>query len=108
MARKLADKLADIDAEFEKLKSGRPDDETPREAPQRQAPGVRAMRRPDLDRWTTDELRRAAENLNLRSAGSLDREALIERLPAVGRRNPNGTMIARRGLVTKLADRSLH
>jgi hypothetical protein len=88
MNRKLADDFAKTNAEFEKLKSGRVDDETPREAPQRQAPGARGLRRPDLERWTTDELRSAAATLEIDGADALDREALIERLIAAERRLP--------------------
>jgi hypothetical protein len=86
MGRKLADDLAATNAEYEKLKSSRGDDETPREAPRRQAPGARGLRRPDLDRWTTDELRDAAAALQIDVADALDREALIERLTAARRR----------------------
>ena len=84
--RKLADDLAATNAEFEKLKSSRLDDETPRENPQRQAPGARGLRRPELDTWTTDELRHAAAALRIDGADSLSREDLIDRLLAAERR----------------------
>ena len=87
MNRKLADEVARTNAEFEKLKSNRVDDETPRETPQRQAPGARGWRRPDLERWTTEELRSAAATLEIDGADALDREQLIERLIA-GERRP--------------------
>ena len=80
--RKLADDLAATNAEFEKLKSGRPNDITPRETPQRQAPGGSGVRRPDFAQWTTDELRSAAATLQIDEADSLDRGTLIERLVA--------------------------
>jgi hypothetical protein len=85
MPRKLADDFAKTNAEFEKLKSNRPDDETPREIPQRQAPGVSGLRRPDLDRWTTEELRAAAATLGVDNVDALGRDELIERLAAANR-----------------------
>jgi len=96
MKRKLADDLARTSAEFEKLKSGRVDDETPRETPQRQAPGASGRRLPDFERWTTDELRSAAVNLEIDGAGALDRDALIERLLAAERRRTASTMKKRK------------
>lgn len=85
--RKLADDLAATNAEYEKLKSGRADDESPRENPQRQAPGARGLRRPELDTWTTEELRSAAARLEIENTNGLAREELIDRLLAAERRN---------------------
>jgi hypothetical protein len=87
----LADDLAATNAEYEKLKGSRRDDETPRESPQRQAPGGRGLRRPDLDRWSNDELRAAARDLRIDGADALDREALIECLIGAGDRRPPST-----------------
>jgi hypothetical protein len=84
--RKLADDLASTNTEFEKRKSDRPDDETPRENPQRQAPGTRGLRRPRLETWTTEELRSAAAELQIEGAAALDRSELIERLLSAERR----------------------
>lgn len=95
MNRKLADDFAATNVEFEKRKSGRVDDETPRETPKRQAPGATGHRKPDFDQWTTEELRSAAATLGLADAGTLERTALIDALRAAERRPPPGGGTAR-------------
>ena len=80
MGKKLADDIAVTNAEYEKLKSDRPDDAAPRESPRRLAPGIRGLRRPELECWTTDELRTAAATLRIAGAGTLERTALIDAL----------------------------
>lgn len=80
MPKKLADDLMHTNEEYTKLKSSRPDDVTPRETPGNQAPGRRHLDRPELDTWTTNELREAATELNIHNATTLERAELIDSL----------------------------
>ena len=75
--KKLADEIAKTNQEYTKLKSRVPDDVSPRETPGHQGPGRRGLHRPDLDNWTTEELREAARTLNL-SVEGMNRERLVE------------------------------
>lgn len=78
-SRKLADGVATTNKEYVKMKSGLPDDMTPRENPDHMAPGGRGLDRPELEKWTVEELREMASALNLSEVSdSDDREALID------------------------------
>jgi len=75
MSRKLADDLIHKNSEYSKLKSDRPDDETPRENPDHQGPGRAGLARPELEAWTTQEIRDLASSLNIRDNQSRSRGA---------------------------------
>lgn len=80
MPRKLADDLMHSNVEYTKLKSERPDDETPRENPDHQSPGRGGLSRPELEAWTTGEIRELASTLEIPGARSLARVELVERV----------------------------
>lgn len=82
MPRKLSEDLMQKNEEYTKLKSDRPAEETPRETPDHQMPGYGGLSRPDLEAWTTEEIREMAETLEVSDAGSMSRDELVERLLA--------------------------
>ena len=78
MNRRLAEDLIQSNEEYTKLRADRLADEI--EAPSGQAPGTRGLRRPELEAWTTEELRRAAATLGAPDTGSMRRDELVEML----------------------------
>lgn len=86
MTKKLANDLMKKNVEYTKLKSDRPDGQTPRETPGRQQPGYGGLSRPDFESWTTEELCRLAAELEIPEPHSLLREALIDALLRTSRR----------------------
>lgn len=77
MNRKPAEDLIRSNDEYTKLRGRGP---SPRESPERRAPSARGLRRPDLETWTTEELRRAATTLGMPGADAMRRDELVEAL----------------------------
>lgn len=80
MNRKLAEDLIRSNEEYTKLRGRLPDGASPRGTRKRRAPSARGLRRPDLEGWTTEELRSAATTLGVPDAFSMVRDELIEAL----------------------------
>jgi len=80
MSKRLAEDLIQSNKAYTKLRTDRLDGTAPREAPGGQATGTRGLRRPELEAWTTEELRRAAATLGAADAAWMRREELVEML----------------------------
>jgi len=79
MPDKLASSLIKTNSDYEKLKSGLPDDTTPRETPDHQSAGYRGLSKPELEAWTAEELYDYAQTLNLADGlAPDDREGLMD------------------------------
>lgn len=80
MNRKLAEDMIRSNEEYTKLRGRLADGESPRGTLGGQVPGARGLRRPDLETWTTEELRSAASTLGVPDADGMRRDELIEAL----------------------------
>jgi hypothetical protein len=80
MNRKLAEDMIRSNEEYTKLRGRLADGSSPRGTPNGQAPGARGLRRPDLEAWTTEELRSAAATIGVPDGDTLRRDELIEAL----------------------------
>jgi len=82
MNRKLAEDMIRSNEEYTKLRGRLTDGASPRGTPGSQTPRSRGLRRPDLEAWTTEELRSAAATLGVPEAEAMRRDELIEALLA--------------------------
>ncbi|HEX6992689.1 MAG TPA: Rho termination factor N-terminal domain-containing protein [Gammaproteobacteria bacterium] len=82
MNRKLAEDMIRSNGEYTKLRGRPADGASPRGTPSLHASGARGLRRPDLETWTTEELRSAATTLGVPAAEEMRRDELVEALLA--------------------------
>jgi hypothetical protein len=80
MAKKRADALIQSNKEYVKLRDSSTQDQPPRETPSQHAPGNSGHDLPNLERWTTVELRSHALRRRVPGAKDMSRRALIEAL----------------------------
>jgi hypothetical protein len=79
MDRKLADGSIESNTEYKKLRT-QSRGETPRKPASEPMPGRDGLKRPELERWTREELERAAEVLRVEGSEGMDRGALVDAL----------------------------
>lgn len=80
MNRKLAENWITTNDEYSKLRGRGPWGTPFRRSFRGRAADARGLERPELETWTTEELRRAAATLGVPATDVMPREALVEAL----------------------------
>ena len=78
MTKKTANRFINSNEEYTKLKGS--DSSTLREQPKQQKAGNTGYQLPELERWTTDEIRQHCNGLGISDAESMNRDELLSEL----------------------------